>query len=247
MALYASYPRLTCIQVNLKGKIRGCKMSKSSLLWVGVIALLFGTNALAQESPTKWEIGGDYSLVDFFPALPGSSSHVLNGGGLSFVYYRHWLGFKADFQGYGNAGRIFTGVPLPNVPVVTNPIVGAPISPATGTLTISGDLATYLFGVVIKKRGRFEPFGEVLIGGAYSTVFANLFTAEGVVGKAPGNNSFSLTSGVGLDIHINRALSFRPVEVGYLMTQFSNPFSGGAHQNNFRYEAGFTYNWGGGQ
>ena len=213
-------------------------MTKISLLWVGVVALLFGTSALAQDKPTTWEIGGDYSLVDYFPALPGTSSHVLNGGGLSVVYYAHWLGFKADFQGYANAGKIFTGVP-----VVTNPIVGAP---STGTLTVNGDLATYLFGPVVKKRGKIEPFGEVLIGGAYSTVYANLFTAAGAVGKAPGNNSFSLTSGVGLDIHINRAISFRPVEIGYLLTKFSNPFSGGAvHQNNFRYVAGLTFNFGG--
>ena len=218
-------------------------MSKLSLLWVAGVALLFGTNALAQEQPTTWEIGGDYSLVDFFPALPGSNSHVLNGGGLSIVYYKHWLGFKADLQGYANVGKIFTGVP-----VVTNPIVGAPISPSNGTLAVSGDLATYLFGPVIKKRGKFEPFGEVLVGGAYSTVYANLFTAAGAVGKAPGNNSFALTAGVGLDIHFNRRIALRPVEIGYLLTQFSNPFSGGAvHQNSFRYVAGLTFNFGGGQ
>ena len=197
--------------------------------------LLFGKNALAQDKPTTWEIGGDYSLVDYFPALPGTSSHVLNGGGLSFVYYDHWLGFKADFQGYANAGKSLTGV--------TNPIIGAP-SPAI--LTVNGDLATYLFGPVFKKRGKIEPFGEVLIGGAYTNVYASLFTAGGGVATAPGHNSFSLTSGVGLDIHINRAISFRPFEVGYLLTQFSNPFSGGAvHQNSFRYVAGLTFNFGG--
>ncbi len=211
-------------------------MTKISLLWVGVVALLFGTSALAQDKPTTWEIGGDYSLVDYFPALPGTSSHVLNGGGLSVVYYAHWLGFKADFQGYGNVGQTFIGV--------TNPIIGAP---STGTLAVGGDLATYLFGPVIKKRGKIEPFGEVLIGGAYTNVYANLFTAAGAVGTAPGHNSFSLTSGVGLDIHINRTISFRPIEVGYLLTQFSNPFSGGAavHQNSFRYVAGLTFNFGG--
>jgi hypothetical protein len=193
----------------------------------------------------------DGNLAHELPQIFGTAcfaGHVLNGGGLSIVYYKHWLGFKADFQGYANAGKIVTGVPLVNVPVVTNPIVGAPSSPSTGTLAVNGDQATYLFGPVIKKRGKFEPFGEVLIGGAYTQVYASLFTAEGAVGKAPGNNSFSLTSGVGLDIHINRAISFRPVEIGYLLTQFSNPFSGGAvHQNSFRYVAGLTFNFGGGQ
>jgi hypothetical protein len=95
-------------------------------------------------------------------------------------------------------------------------------------------------------RGKIEPFGEVLVGGAYTNLYGNLNTATGVVGASPNNNAFALTSGVGLDIDINRAISIRPVEIGYLLTRFFNPFSGGAvNENSYRYIGGVTFNWGG--
>jgi hypothetical protein len=101
-----------------------------------------------------------------------------------------------------------------------------------------------MFGPVIKKRGKFEPFGEVLAGGAYTNLYGHLFTASGVVGTSPNNNAFALTSGVGLDIHVSRAISIRPVESGYLLTRFSNPFSRGAvNENSYRYLAGATFNF----
>jgi hypothetical protein len=104
---------------------------------------------------------------------------------------------------------------------------------------------TYMFGPVIKRRGKLEPFGEVLLGGAHSNLYGNAMTAASAVGAASDNNAFALTSGVGVDIHLNRAISVRPVEVGYLLTRFSNPFSGGnKNENSFRYAAGITFNFG---
>jgi hypothetical protein len=43
-------------------------MSRISVLWLAGIALLFGVNALAQETPTEFEVGVNYSLVHFIPA-----------------------------------------------------------------------------------------------------------------------------------------------------------------------------------
>jgi hypothetical protein len=211
-------------------------MTRISLLWVAGIALLLGTNALAQDKPTTFEIGVDYSLAHFVPALTGSRSHNLNGGGGSVVYYTpmKWLGIKMDLQGYGSKTSAI-GIP-----------VGSPNFPLGGTATIQGNLFTYMFGPQFKMRGKFEPFGEILVGGANTNLYGNLFTASGVVGTSPTHNAFALTSGVGLDIHINRAISIRPIEIGYLLTRFSNPFSGGAvNENSYRYIGGVTFNFGG--
>jgi hypothetical protein len=213
-------------------------MFKTSLLFLAAgVVLLFGANTFAQEGPTTWEIGVNYSLAHFIPALTDSRSHNLNGGGGSAVYYTpiKWLGLKMDLQGYGSKTSAI-GIP-----------VGTPSLPGGGTATVQGNLFTYMFGPVIKKRGKFEPFGEVLVGGAYTNLYGNLSSAAGVVGASPNNNAFALTSGVGLDIHINRAISIRPVEIGYLLTRFSNPFSGGAvSENSYRYIGGVTFNFGGG-
>jgi hypothetical protein len=211
-------------------------MTRISLLWVAGIALLLGTNALAQDKPTTFEIGVDYSLAHFVPALTGSRSHNLNGGGGSVVYYTpmKWLGIKMDLQGYGSKTSAI-GIP-----------VGSPNFPLGGTATIQGNLFTYMFGPQFKMRGKFEPFGEILVGGANTNLYGNLFRASGVVGTFPTHNAFALTSGVGLDIHINRAISIRPIEIGYLLTRFSNPFSGGAvNENSYRYIGGVTFNFGG--
>jgi hypothetical protein len=211
-------------------------VKKISVLCVLGIALLFGAKAFAQDKPTTFEIGVDYSLSHFIPALPGSNAYNLNGGGGSVVYYTpiKWLGIKMDLQGYGSSTHNFL------VPV------GTPRLPGGGILSTQGNLFTYMFGPQIKMRGKFEPFGEVLLGGAYTNVYGHLVTASGLAGASPNSNAFALTAGVGLDIHINRAISFRPVEVGYLNTRFSNPFSGGAvNQNSFRYVAGLTFNFGG--
>jgi hypothetical protein len=212
-------------------------MSKSSLFLAAGIVVLFGANTFAQENkPTTWEIGVDYSLSHLIPALPGSHARNLNGGGVSLVYYTpiRWLGVKMDLQRYGSTTSTLS------IPV------GNSLVPLGGTVTVQGNLLTYLFGPVIKKRGKFEPFGEVLVGGAYTTLYANLYTTVGVLGTPPNGNAFALTSGVGLDIHISRAISIRPLEVGYLLTRFSNSFSGGAvNQNSFRYAAGITFNFGG--
>jgi len=47
--------------------------------------------------------------------------------------------------------------------------------------------------------------------------------------------------GGGVDIPINRTITFRPVEVNYLLTRFSNPFTKTNNQNNFRYAVGVVF------
>jgi len=219
----------------------------SILVTVGSFLLLgLGINVLAQDQPTKVELGIDYSLLDFNPSASFTHSQVLNGGGLSFVYYmRPWLGFKTDLHGYGNSAQNFV-IPAGNALV-----------PTGGSFNVSGQMFTYLFGPEFKKRGRIEPYFQVLFGGANSNVYKHLSSnvlvvnplavpASGgapvtTVSTAAGSNAFSLTTGFGVDIHINRVISVRPLEVGYLLTHFNNSFSGSS-QNAFRYTAGITFN-----
>jgi opacity protein-like surface antigen len=210
---------------------------------MGIVVLL-GGKAFAQDQPTKIEMGLDYSLADFNPRIPGTSSQVLNGGGGSVVYFlMPSFGLKMDLQGYTNSQQNFV-IPPPAV-MVTNPIAGAGQSASFqgGTFHVGGNLFTYMFGPEIKKRGRIEPYGQLLIGGAHSNTYANLFTATRATGVAPDNNAFALTVGFGLDFHINKAWSIRPVEVGYLLTEFGNPFTGAKTQNSFRYAAGINFNF----
>ena len=211
---------------------------KSVIVAIVGLAFLLGTTAFAQDKPTKIELGIDYSLVDFNPKVPGTTSQVMNGGGGSIVYFPiDWLGIKMELQGYGNTTQ--TAV----IPV------GNPVVPRGGTFTAAGNLFTYMFGPEFKKRGRFEPYAHLLVGGAHSNVYGNFFSSTKVAAGtpsaaiAPDNNAFAFTVGFGIDIHINRWFSVRPVEVGYLHTRFGNPFGGSQTQNSFRYIAGAVFNF----
>ena len=50
--------------------------------------------------------------------------------------------------------------------------------------------------------------------------------------------------GGGVDIPISKVFQFRPVEIDYLMTDFTNQFNNSS-QHNFRYSAGVNFTFGG--
>ena len=202
--------------------------------------LLLGLAAWAQEFP-RIEVGADYSYVRFNPSTAYSKGHSANGGGGSAVFnLTSYLGIKMDLQGFGSNTTAFNIAPNPTFP---NGAVGR----------VQGNLFTYLFGPQIKVRAHgLHPFGQLLFGGAHSNVYGNAFqalcqpTAGGCVGisGAPASNAFAMEFGGGLDIPINKSISFRPAEVDYLLTRFSNPLSGRNNQSSFRYTAGVVFTFG---
>ena len=133
-----------------------------------------------------------------------------------------YLGLKMDLQGYGSNTTSFV-IPPNN------------IFPGGLSGRVHGNLFTYMFGPQIKVRAHnFQPFGHLLLGGGHSNVYGNAFKqlCQPLPGacdfsKAPSANAFAMAVGVGVDIQINRTISFRPGEVDYLLTVFSNPFTNG--------------------
>jgi outer membrane protein OmpA-like peptidoglycan-associated protein len=210
------------------------------LLPLGIITMIAVT-AWAQDYP-KVEVGADYSFVRFNPSKAFTTSRDINGGGGSFTYnFTRVFGFKADFQGYGSETSTFLIPAGSRIGSVTT------ISPVS--FTANGNLFTYLFGPQIKRHGRFEPFGEVLVGGAHSNVYANAFKQVGLtvtgIGAAPSNNAFALVAGGGFDIALSRHFALRLAEVDYLLTRFGNNITGNQNQNSFRYVGGVVFRFGG--
>jgi hypothetical protein len=190
-----------------------------------VVALLLGSVAYAQDS-SKVEITGYYSYFRFNPENSGTlSSHSLNGGGADVAFFfTRMIGIKAEFAGYQSNSVTFTG---------TN-----------GTATASANLFTYNVGPILKARmGKFEPFGEVLFGGAHSSFYGNLCKVYAGCGvNNPSNNAFDFVIGGGIDIPVSHSIAIRPVQVDYVLTRFGNGFtSGNQNQSNFRYQAGIQF------
>jgi hypothetical protein len=197
--------------------------------------LLLGVAACAQEWP-KVEVGADYSYLRFAPSGPYTSGHSLNGGGGSLVYnWNEFLGLKMDLQGYTSSKTGFTIPPTATFPLGVNG-------------NVQGNMFTYLFGPQLKVRAhKIQPFAHVLFGGAHTNVYGNAFKTfcQGIVRnctvtKAPTANAFALAFGGGVDVPINRTISFRPAQIDYLLTRFSNPFTKTSNQNNFRYSVGIV-------
>jgi outer membrane protein with beta-barrel domain len=201
--------------------------------------LLLGVAVCAQEFP-RAEVGVDYSYARFAPSIPNSQGHSLNGGGGWFTYnINDYIGLKADLQGYGSNHTAFA------IPSSAN-------FPGGAFGSVQGNLFTYLFGPEIKVRAHgFHPFGHLLFGAAHSNVYGNLFKTicQPVAGgcafsKAPSSDAFAMAFGGGVDIPITKSVSFRPAEIDYLLTRYSNPFTQTQNQNNFRYSAGILFSFG---
>jgi hypothetical protein len=213
-------------------------MKLRTVLILGAI-LLLGMAAWAQEFP-RAEVGANYSYQRYAPTVRYAKGHSLNGGGGSVVFnWNEYLGIRADLQGYTSNT---TGFDIPANPTFPNGLQG----------NVQGNMFTYLFGPQLKVRAhKVQPFGSLLFGGAHTNLYSNVFTklcqpiAGGcAVSKAPTAEAFALSVGGGIDIPIGKTVSFRPAEANYVMTRFSNPFTGTNNQNHFRYSAGVFFNLG---
>jgi hypothetical protein len=211
-------------------------MKTSKAIQLGVALMLLAMTAAAQEFP-RYELGFDYSFVRFAPSASYTQGHSLNGGGGSFVInINEYLGIKADFQGYQSTTNTF------NIPQ-------NPVFPGGATGRVSGDLFTYMFGPQLKVRAHgLHPFAHLLFGAAHSNVYANAFKqiCQPVAGncsfnKTPAEDAFAMAVGGGIDIPLGHIVAFRPVEIDYLLTRYTNQFSN-TNQNNFRYSAGLVFN-----
>lgn len=204
-----------------------------------VFTVLLGTTAWGQEFPRQ-EVSADYSYAHYVPSTVFSNvkNQGLNGGGGAYVFnLTQYLGIKADFQGYGSFSSTYA------IPVSTN-------FPDGGILRAQGNLFTYLFGPTVKLRTHMvQPFGNLLVGGAHSNLYGTAYKQCGVsivcsFNHAPSGNGFAFAIGGGVDIPLGKYIQFRPGEIDYLLTNFSNPFNHGS-QNNFRYLAGVNFTLGG--
>jgi opacity protein-like surface antigen len=217
-------------------------MKTNRLFYLMGIALVLSASCFAQDTP-KIEAGIDYSYALWNPSnfpsgTTASGEHFgngqsLNGGGGSLVFnFSTVIGIKADVQDYGSFTTTFHNVTV-------NPLANA-TSPAVAT--VSGDLFTYMFGPQLKlHEGRLRPFGEALFGGAHSDIYKHLSTVAGSTFRAPSQNAFAMVVGGGLDIALNSRITFRPLEVDYLLTRFGSTNFGAGNQNSFRYVGGFVF------
>lgn len=209
-------------------------MKFRNALVLGVV-LLFAIPVFAQNDSGKVDVSATFSFARWNPAKNYANAVNLYGGGGSVTYFfKDYIGIKAEFIGYGSQ----------------NQTININTGDGFRAVTFNGNLFTYLFGPVVQKRsGGVKPFGELLLGGAHSNVYANVANNQ-ALGASPSSNAFAMAVGGGLDLRLNNHVTFRVGEADYLLTRF-NAYNGSAvapffsthNQNSFRMLSGIVFNF----
>jgi opacity protein-like surface antigen len=204
-----------------------------------LLALLtfFASAAFAQDEP-KIQAAVDYSFL-YTPQAGFVPSSSLSGAGASLAYFfNHRIGLKAEFTDYGSHSQ--------NISVPAN--TQGCNSQSNCTFSASGNVFTYTVGPVLRFRfKRFEPFAEIMFGGAHNNIYEDIYnhcTNQGEcinLSKLPNNNAFNFVAGGGLDLPFSERIAFRLAQVDYVRTGFGNSLViGNSTQDNLRFQAGIV-------
>lgn len=208
----------------------------SSLIMLALLAL--GVCS-AQDYPRVETFAGyTYMRANSASNVPAFSAN--GGSGQLAVNPSKWVGFVMDIGAVHNGN----------------------ISDAH----LDSTFTSYLFGPRISLRySRLRPYFQVLFGGVHagSSVGINGVPVASPPIYLPGQptmpagtpvslratasqTAFAMATGGGLDIKINRHVSFRPIGLDYFMTRLQNLRTlNDNNQHNIRYTAGFNFTFGG--
>jgi hypothetical protein len=195
---------------------------KSLLL---ALVLMFTMAAFAKDLP-KMEtfLGYTYVRANSTSTFPAYSA---NGGGGQFAYnFNQYVSSVAD--------------------------IGAVHNDNIGGIRIDSTAANFLFGPRVSFRHpRIRPYFQILIGAVYLAASSEL-GALAVASSQPitlrvgtQQTAFAMAAGGGLDLKINKHVSFRPIGLDYYMTRLQNlRTQDDSTQNNLRYTTGFNFTFG---
>ncbi|HWB85994.1 MAG TPA: outer membrane beta-barrel protein [Bryobacteraceae bacterium] len=201
-------------------------------------ALLCAMVAAAQDLP-RYEtfLGYTYVRVNSATDVPAFSA---NGGSGQFAYnFNKWISGVVD--------------------------VGAVHNGNINGFHLDSTLTNFLAGprVAYRKSSRITPYIQVLFGGVYAATSTRIDLTDAIAVPPifiPGagnlvqatsaristsQTAFAMTAGGGLDIKINKHVSFRPIGLDYYMTRLQNlrTFDDN-NQHNLRYTTGFNFTLG---
>jgi opacity protein-like surface antigen len=205
------------------------------------LAVAIGSVLLCSLPVTAQDVPRMETFLGYTFARANSSADIpafdLYGGSAQFAYnFNRWIGAVVD------AGAVHNG--------------------HIQRTNVDSTLTNFLAGprLTVRRWSRITPYFQTLFGGAYeSTSAAVILGALGPVVQSEipvGSNlrairqetRFAMTAGGGLDIKINKNVSFRPIQLEYFQTRLRHfPFGNDNSQNNLRYSAGVNFTFGSAQ
>jgi opacity protein-like surface antigen len=138
--------------------------------------------------------------------------------------------FAQNFQaavGYSYAGTQHSGVEG-SLQYNLNSTFGIKADVA-GYFPAAGGATLFTAGPVVKfSTGKFQPFAEALVGLSYAS-------------KTTGNQTvFATQLGGGIDYALSKSVSFRPIEVDYVWTDFGNS---AVSNSTYKATSGLVFNF----
>jgi hypothetical protein len=206
------------------------------------MVLLCGGAAFAADHPkVETFFGYTYTRANSASNVPAFSAN--GGSGQVAVNFNKWVGFVMD--------------------------IGAVHNGNISDVHLDTTLTNYLFGPRVSFRhSRVTPFFNVLFGGMHAgtSIAVSAIPVPPAPSQPiylPGNptpvppnspvslravasqTAFAMTTGGGIDIKINKLLSFRPIGLDYLLTRLQNLRTlNDNNQHSLRYTAGFNFTFG---
>jgi hypothetical protein len=183
---------------------------------IAMILTLSAANTASAQGASGWlpqiQVAGTYS---YLRGKPDNSNPDLNLSGASESLA---FSFSSRFSAVAEAGQYrFTDLP-------------------TG---LSSTMYTYMFGprMTLFRFGRFDTFGEVLVGGGRLDANSGAISA--------GENGLALTVGGGVDVPLRGRFTLRALQADYMLTRYNSEAGASATQNHLRISAGLVVRFGG--
>ncbi len=208
-------------------------------LYLLPLGVFFGVSLYAQDEAPRadWFFGYSFLRYNSAQTIPAFTA---NGGISTFAWnFNRHVAMEAELGGYHNGD--------------------------VNGFQFDSTSFTYLFGprLSLGRQRRIDPYFHILFGGQY---FTTSIAQDSVLIVNPlGNttlsngryhtsqNTFAMAVGGGLDIRLSKMFTLRPIQADYYMTNYSAPNVADPlgtpittrTQNDFRYAAGVSFNFGG--
>jgi hypothetical protein len=154
------------------------------------------------------------------------------------------------YRSYGGAGSFGLNI---NEHIGVEVEAGGYHNGTVNTYHSDTNSVTYLFGPRLSygRVKRFDPYCHFLLGGVHTATSVvdqptvNPLTTQTTSRHTVSDDGFAIAIGGGMDIRINRYVSFRPIQIDYIPTMLSNIGPSGltnsSFRTNFRYSIGFIF------
>jgi len=185
-------------------------------------------------------LGFDYTRANSATDVPAFS---MNGGAGQFAFnFNKYIGFVAEMGGVHNGNISSNHIDNTFTDYLFGPRVSLRFSRITPYFQILFGGGHYSYSEAIVAEPVLSPTQPIYLPGQIAPVTSNAPITLRAVGS---QTAFAMAVGGGLDIKISNHVTYRAIELDYLLSRLQNPVDlQDKNQNNLRFLTGFDFTFG---